>query len=396
MFSTRLLFLTFSPLATALPIRWTATAGSSLLRWCVFLAALAVCSGQAGAGGMMLGDICRLKGQEGNTLQGLGLVVGLKGTGDPDARPTARALARMMQLMGGQMARDTAGQLDLSDVEDAKNVALVFVSAQIPPTGAQQGDRLNIRVNAIGAKSLEGGYLMLTPLLGPRSDNPQVYGLAEGPLQLSPEETPTTATIQNGGKMEATVNTGFHADGKITLIIHSDFADFDTAQRIEDEINNLGEITIGLEGAGADPSQRALRARAIGQSHIEVPIPEIYQRNPIKFISLILNIPIQLPKNSTRVVINERDGVVVIGEDVEIAPVLISHRGLRIEAVARESFVELDATMPLDPQAPRVANVKLKNLADALNALDVPTDDLIAIIKTLKLKGDLYGEVIFQ
>ncbi|QEG42182.1 flagellar basal body P-ring protein FlgI [Roseimaritima ulvae] len=350
----------------------------------------------ASAGGLMLGDICRLKGQEGNTLQGLGLVVGLKGTGDPDARPTARALARMMQLMGGQMARDGAGQLDLSDVEDAKNVALVFVSAQIPPTGAQQGDRLNLRVNAISAKSLDGGYLMLTPLLGPRSDNPQVYALAEGPLQLSPDETPTTALIQGGAKMEATVNTQFYADGKITLIINPDFADFDTTQRIEDEINNLGQLTIGYEGANANASQRAVKARAIGQSHVEVPIPEIYQRNPIKFISLILNIPIQLPKNSSRVVINERDGVVVIGEDVEIAPVLISHRGLRIEAVANRSFVELDATMPLDPQAPRTGNVKLKNLADALNALDVPTDDLIAIIKTLKLKGDLYGEVIFK
>ncbi len=350
----------------------------------------------ATAGGMLLGDICRLKGQEGNTLQGLGLVVGLKGTGDPSAGPTARAVARTMQLMGGQMARDAAGQLDLSDVEDAKNVALVFVSAQVPPTGAQQGDRLNLRVNAISAKSLEGGYLMITPLLGPRSDNNKVYALAEGPLQLSADEVLTTATIEGGAKMEATVNTSFFSDGKITLIIHKDFADFDTTQRIEDEINNLGEITIGTAGAAANPSQRALRARALGQSHVEVPIPAIYESNPIKFISLILNIPVQLPKNSSRVVINERDGVVVIGEDVEIAPVLISHRGLRIEAVGRGGFVPIDASQPNDLQAPPRENAKLKNLADALNALDVPTTDLIAIIKTLKLKGDLYGEVIFQ
>ncbi|QDS95576.1 Flagellar P-ring protein precursor [Roseimaritima multifibrata] len=348
------------------------------------------------AGGLMLGDICRLKGQEGNTLQGLGLVVGLQGTGDPNARPTARALARMMQLMGGQVDRDMAGQLDLSDVETAKNVALVFVSAQIPPTGAQQGDTINLRVNAISAKSLEGGYLMLTPLLGPRSDNQKVFALAEGPLQLSPDEARTTATIQGGAKMEATVNTSFSAGGKITLIINRDFATFDTAFRIEEEINNLGEITIGIAGANANASDRALKARAIGQSYVEVPIPPVYRENPVSFISLILNIPIQLPKNSSRVVINERDGVVVIGEDVEIAPVLISHRGLRIEAVPMKTFVPLDTTMPLDPQAPPQQNAKLKNLADALNALDVPTEDLIAIIKTLKLKGDLYGEVIFQ
>ncbi len=120
------------------------------------------------AAGMKLGDMCRLKGQETNTLQGLGLVVGLRGTGDSDAAPTARALARMMQLMGGPMAIDSSGQLKLDDVSDAKNVALVFVTATIPAAGAQPGDLLNVSVNAINAKSLEGGTLMLTPMLGPR------------------------------------------------------------------------------------------------------------------------------------------------------------------------------------------------------------------------------------
>lgn len=350
----------------------------------------------AAAGGLELGDLCRLKGQEGNTLQGLGLVVGLRGTGDSGGKPTARALARMMQLMGGQLARDAAGQLNTTDVADAKNVAMVFVTAQLPPAGAQQGDRLNLRINAISAKSLEGGYLMLTPLLGPRADNPQVYALAEGPLQLNPDDPPTTATVENGGKMEATVSTSFHTDGVLTLIIDKDFADFDTAQRIEDEINNLGELALGSVGQAANPSQRAIRARALGQSQVEVTIPEIYRENPIKFISLILKTQVSLPKNSTRVVINERDGVVVIGEDVEIAPVLISHRGLRIEAVGSGKIRSLDANQPLDPTAPATPNAKLKHLADALNALEVPTDDLIAIIKTLKRKGDLFGEIIYQ
>ena len=84
------------------------------------------------AAGLKLGDLCRLKGQETNTLQGLGLVVGLRGTGDSDAAPTARALARMMQLMGGPMTTDRTGVLDLNDVAGAKNVAMVFVTAEIP------------------------------------------------------------------------------------------------------------------------------------------------------------------------------------------------------------------------------------------------------------------------
>lgn len=343
------------------------------------------------AGGMRLGDMCRLKGQEINTLQGLGLVVGLRGTGDSDAAPTARALARMMQLMGGPMAVDRAGQLNLEDVAEAENVAMVFVTAKIPAVGAQQGDALNVTVNAISASSLEGGHLMLTPLLGPRSDDPQVYAMAQGPLRLAQDGSSTTAIVQEGAKMEATVRASYQQDGVITLVLDRDFASFDTTQRIEDEINNLASLTLGTSaGARTPESGEPARARAIDQLHVRVRIPELYRENPVKFISFLLDMSIPLSSHSTRVVINEREGVVVIGEDVEIAPVLVTHRNLRIEAGGQGSLVEVDDGT--DP----TANAKLKSLADALNALDVPTDDLIAIIKTLKAKGDLYGEVVFQ
>lgn len=343
----------------------------------------------ADATGLKLGDMCRIKGQETNTLQGLGLVVGLRGTGDSDAAPTARALARMMQLMGGPMSIDRTGQLNLTDVADAKNVAMVFVTARIGNVGAQPGDLVDVTVNAINAKSLEGGTLMLTPMLGPRTDNPTVYAMAQGPLSVSLDGPATTARIQGGAKMEAAVTASFQKDGKITLVLEKDFASFDTAQRIEDEINSLSSLTLG-DPAGSSGVSTRTRARAIDQLHVEVAIPELYRENPIKFISFLLNTTIQVAGHSSRVVINERDGVVVIGKDVEIAPVLVTHRSLRIEAGGSGGFVQLsDGTE-------QPANAKLKSLADALNALDVPTEDLIAIIKTLKRKGDLYGEVVFQ
>ena len=349
---------------------------------------MALCTiGRAASGsGLRLGDICRLKGQETNTLHGLGLVVGLRGTGDSDAAPTARALARMMQMMGGPMTTDRFGQLNLDDVADARNVAMVFVTAEVPAVGAQPGDSLDVTVNAINAKSLEGGTLMLTPLLGPRADIPMVYAMAQGALSVSLDGPPTSATIQGGAKMEAAVTASFHQDGLITLVLDKDFASFDTTQRIESEINNFSQLTQG--GLDADSSSLA-SARAIDQLHVEVQIAEAYRNDPIKVISFLLTIPIQLSSRSTRVVINEREGVVVIGEDVEIAPVLITHRNLRIEAGGSPGFVAVDG-------AEVSANAKLKNLADALNALDVPTEDLIAIIKTLKRKGDLFGEVVFQ
>ncbi|MDA9858308.1 flagellar basal body P-ring protein FlgI [Rubripirellula sp.] len=352
------------------------------------VASLVVCSGQpVNAAGLKLGDMCRLKGQETNTLQGLGLVVGLRGTGDSGAGPTSRSLARMMQMMGGSMAVDRLGQLDLTDVADAKNVALVFVTTTIPAVGAQPGDMLDVSVNAINAKSLEGGTLMLTPLLGPRGNDPTVYAMAQGPLSVSLDGPVTTATVQGGGKMETAVEAEFQQSGKITLVLDRDFASFDTAQRVEEAINNLQSLTLGspsseISGQG--------NARAIDQLHIEVSIPPLYRANPIKFISMLLPIPIQVENRSNRVVINEREGVVVIGKDVEVAPVLITHRNLRIEAGGNRGLVQVN-----DGTNPQV-NAKLKSLADALNALDVPTEDLIAIIKTLKRKGDLYGEVVFQ
>ncbi len=352
-----------------------------------------VFSNVAAAATLSLGEMCRLKGQEINTLQGLGLVVGLRGTGDSDTAPTSRALARMMQLMGGSMAVDTLGQLDLEELGGAKNVAMVFVTAELPAVGAQPGDQIDVTINAISAKSLEGGTLMLTPLLGPRADNPTVYAIAQGAVRVSSDGPATTGAIQGGAKMEATVPTSFVKEGSITLILDTDFASFDNTQRIEDEINSLSALhdsdSNGLGYSTTGRSNRP-RAQAIDQLHVIVQIPPNYQENPIKFISFLLSLPIQLANHSSRVVINEKEGIVVIGKDVEIAPVLVTHRNLRIEAGGGGGFVGVvDKT-----DEPETA--KLKNLADALNALDVPTSDLIAIIKTLKRKGDLYGEVVFQ
>ncbi len=355
---------------------------------CWFL--FAVGSANLLAGDLKLGEMCRLKGQEINTLQGLGLVVGLRGTGDPESAPTSRALAQMMKNMGAPMSMDRAGQLSITDVDEARNVAMVFVTAKVPSVGAQPGDLLDVTVNAISAKSLEGGTLMLTPMLGPRADNPTVYAMAQGRLNVSLDGTATTATVQGGAKMETTVNTLYHLEGKITLVLDRDFASFDTAQKIEDEINNLSQVTFGDPGNLGSGSGRT-RAKAVDQLHVEVQIPELYRENPIKFIAFLLNnIRIQISNHSSRVVINEREGVVVIGKDVEIAPVLVTHRNLRIEANGVGGLV------PVAEKSDEVGNAKLKSLADALNALDVPTEDLIAIIKTLKRKGDLYGEVVFQ
>ena len=335
---------------------------------------------------LTLGDLCRLKGLEENTLQGLGLVVGLKGTGDSKLKPTARALARTMQLMGGNISTDVQGFPQLDEIAEANNTALVFVTAEVPPAGAQQGDLLDCTISALGAKSLEGGTLMLTPLLGPRPDQPNVYALAQGQVKLQNLATPTSATIHRGCKMEATVRNEFVANDKITLIIDADTSSFSTAQNIEDEINNLNRS--GLSGSSVSASEQIMIAKAIDERHVEVTIPKFYRDSPVKFVSLMMDIPLRYVQSKKRVFINEREGVIVIGEDVMIAPVAINHKNLAIEANGgRDRFVGFDTENPSQPRA------KLKNLTDALNSLKVPTDDVIAIIKALKHQGVLYGEL---
>lgn len=361
-----------------------------LLTWIVICLPLSV-HGQ----GLKLRDICRLKGQESNVLQGFGLVVGLRGTGDGESVLKGRSLARMIQLLGGQMPLDSQGRIDATEIADAKNVALVMVSVQVPPVGAQQGDQLDVVVNALNAKSLEGGFLTLTPLRGPNIQDTTAYAMASGPLQVDANGSTATGVIPRGAKMESSIAVPFENNGKITLVIDRDYADFDTSQLVEETINKAPEtrnVQVGSGEAGDGISPGFVAARAIDQVHVEVLIPPTYRDHPIIYISGLLEAPITLNPKSNRVVINEREKIVIIGENVEIAPALVTLGNLRIEAAAGGG----NQFIPLDPSQPQGQNPKLKALADALNALDVPTEDLIAIIKTLKKKGDLYGEVVFQ
>lgn len=189
-------------------------------------------------------DICRVKGQEENTLQGLGLVVGLKGTGDGDVT-TQRALAKTMGTMGVPLSQAPGGAVVLDELKNAKNVALVFVTATVPAEGARQGEMLDIAVNAINAKSLEGGHLLITPLLGPRPGNPRVYGYAQGSIALDTTGPPTSAKVHDGCRLEESFHNSFMLDNKITLVLDKNHASFQTAYEIEDLLNTPSRFGTG-------------------------------------------------------------------------------------------------------------------------------------------------------
>ncbi len=324
-----------------------------------------------------LRSICRVKGQEENTLQGLGIVVGLKGTGDGGgSAPTVAALAKIMAIMGQQPSSE-----GMASLAETKNVALVTVTATVPAAGARQGDKLDCIVSSVGtAKSLEGGRLFLTPLMGPDKNNPRIYAFCQGPISLDTANLTTTGRIYNGCQLETDFFNVFTKDGKITLVLDKNHADFQVAQDVAELINSQLSF-----GAGGIPL-----AKALNQVNIEVLIPSQYRDDPVLFVSMVMALPMLEPQTAARVVINERAGSIVIGGDVEIGAVAVTHKNVVIETTpgGGANFV------PMDPG--QTGGPKLKSLVEALNAVQVPTKDIIDIIKGLARNGKLHGQLIIE
>ncbi len=325
-----------------------------------------------------LRNICRVRGQEEITLHGLGIVAGLNGTGDGGSfLPTIRSLATMMQLLGTPL-----GERGTLELKDAKNVALVIVTATIPAAGARRGDKIDCTVSAISAKSLAGGRLLLTPLTGPvPQQNPIVFALAEGAITLENEELVTTGRIHAGCRLEEDFFNPFSENGRVTLVVDKDYAGFQVTQEIAEVINTSRE----LQGGG-EPL-----AKAIDQVNIEVTVPAAYRDYLVQFVSEILSLEMLDLRTGPRVVIRERSGTIVIDGDVEIGPVLVTHEGVVVEtggAVGANEFVAVDSQTEDNP--------KLKGLLAALNAIRVPPQDKIEIIKALHRNGKLYAELIIE
>ncbi|MDZ4817493.1 MAG: flagellar basal body P-ring protein FlgI [Planctomycetota bacterium] len=327
----------------------------------------------------LLKSICRLKGQEEATIQGMGLVVGLQGTGDGgNFLPTIRAVATMLQKM-----HNPIGERGPLELKDAKNVALVMVSATIPAAGARQGDVLECTVSSIGsAKSIEKGILITTPLMGPQLGDPRVYALAQGPIQLDNPKIKTAAKIYRGARLEEDFNNPFVKDGKITLVLNKNHADFQVAQDVAELIDSQLSFY----------SKNGQLARALDQVNIEVQVPPQYYDDVVKFVAEVMSLPMLEPQTGSRVVINERAGSIVISGDVEIGAVAVTHKNMVIEMAGEppvgNRFVPVDtATTP---------SAKLKNLVEALNGLKVPADDIIVIIKGIERDGKLHATLIVE
>jgi len=342
------------------------------------------------AGAERIKDIATFEGVRDNQLIGYGLVVGLNGTGD-SGDAAIQGIVNMLKRLGVTVTSD--------DIK-SKNVAAVVVTAELPPF-AKPGVKIDILVSTVGdASSLQGGTLLLTPLKGPDG---RVYALAQGPVSIGgfsaggeaatvQKNHPTAGKVPEGGTIEReppfTLGDGEH------LRLFLERADFTTAYNVAKSINDL------LNGK---------YAHAVDPSTVNITVPEEYRQNLVGFITMLEEIDVKVD-TVARVVINERTGTVIIGENVRIAPVAIAHGSLAIQI--KES-PEVSQPPPFAPEqattttVPRtdvnvreqkaylvpVSGVTLGDVVRGLNALGVTPRDLISILQALKAAGALRAEL---
>jgi flagellar P-ring protein FlgI len=327
----------------------------------------------------LLKTICRVKGQEENTLHGLGIVVGLKGTGDGSTSlPMLRSLAQVMQYLGNPL-----GKTGLLELKDTKNVALVIVTATVPAAGARQGDKIDCMISSVGsAKSLAGGRLFTTLLMGPDPKSMRVYASAEGPITLDNVTMTTTGRIHSGCRLEEDFFNAFTKDGKLTLVLDKNYADFQVASDVTDLINRS---PVSFQSAGT------VLAKAVNPGNIEIQIPMQYSDKPVEFASQVLGLEIPEPQVGARVVINERAASIVISGDAEIGSAVVTHKNVVVETGGTSTAAKFVTVDPGQTDTP-----KLKALVETLNAVRVPPEDIIEIIKGLDRDGKLHAQLIIQ
>lgn len=332
-------------------------------------------------GRVRLEHICTVQGQMEVRLTGVGLVTGLKGTGDgAKSLSTIRALRAALTRMNQPVLE--------VDLKNADSVAMVMIEATIPRTGLRRGQKIDCQVSTLlGAKSLRGGRLLSAPLTTVDVRSDVVVALAAGSIVVDDPSHPTAGRIVQGVEIRQDVNTLFlsqAAGPTVTLLIDPHHASFYTASEIANVVNR--EFTFEVSGQQI--------AQPLGPAAVELLVPPQYRDNPVDFIAQVLDIGIDIPHTQARVVLDSKTGTVIVTGEVEISPVIIAHKSFTIEVEAPGTSVPPGPFVAITEGHSRQSPQQLKQLVDALNQLRVPAEDIIAIVRTLHQTGKLHAELI--
>lgn len=350
----------------------------------------------ASASQIRIKDLVEFDGVRGNDLVGYGLVVGLNGTGDGlrNAPFTEEIMSNILERLGVNI---TGEQMR------PKNVAAVFVTATLPPF-ARAGGTVDVTISAIGdASSLLGGTLVMTPL---NAADGEIYAVAQGTVIAGGvaaegdagsvvKGVPTSGVIPSGARVEREIDFDFSSLTNMRLALRE--PDFTTAGRIEQAINsNYGRRVALMLDAGT----------------VQVDIERTNQISPAHALSQIENISVQ-PERKARVVVDQRSGTIVMGEDVRISRVAVSQGGLTLRVTEEPLVVQpnpfadgetvvvprTEAEIDEDPGvglAEVPSGTSLSEVIAGLNALGVAPRDMIDILKSIKAAGALHAEFVVR
>jgi flagellar P-ring protein FlgI len=337
-------------------------------------------------------DLANIEGVRQNQLVGYGLVVGLNGTGDTlnNIPFTKQSLQAMLERMGVNIRGATIR---------TGNVAAVMVTGNLPPFGTQ-GTRMDVTVSALGdSKNLQGGTLLVTPLLGADGN---VYAVAQGSVAIGGFQAegeaakivrgvPTVGRIANGAIIEREIEFALNRLPNVRLALRN--ADFTTAKRIAAAVNDY------LGAKSAEP---------IDPSTVQLAIPPEFKGNVVAFLTEIEQLQVE-PDLAAKIVIDERSGIIVMGRDVRVATVAVAQGNLTVTISESpqvsqpnprsrgRTVVTPRSSVSVTEDGKKFALVKdgvsLQQLVDGLNGLGIGPRDLIGILQAIKAAGAIQADI---
>ena len=341
-------------------------------------------------------DIAEIQGIHEAYLFGTGLVVGLNGTGDSKNQLTTQYLTNMIERMGVSVSPSAI---------KAKNVAVVTIDAYLPPF-AKSGSRIDVRVSSMhDAKSLQGGMLIATPLTDVMDMSKQLYAMAQGQISVggfsfgaggesTQKNHPTVGYVPGGAVVRKEMRVELIEDEDLVLVLYR--ADFTTVSNLVGAINESFEQDI---------------AAAVDGGTVNVKIPPEYKNNPVGFISQVGQVTLEVDTSAT-VVIDERTGTIVIGANVKISPVAVTHGNIQVEVINQtgvsqplplsegETTIvqesELNVSEEAGPLRVLPESTSIREVVDALNALGATPRDLIVILQNIERQGALHAKLIIR
>jgi len=346
-------------------------------------------------------DIAHPLGERSNKLCGWGLVVGLNGTGDGgDVLVTARPLFTLMQKLGNPPG-------SLEELKNAKNVALVLVTAELGRNGVRNGDKIDVTVTSpIKASSLEGGILWPVPLQSLGYQDDTVYAWAEGAVSIPDSENKTTGIVNNGAQIEVDLLHDFVSYDEKTrrasfdLVLDDDQSTWQNTHAIAMIIEEMNTAPGADKGAGyietGDVSTRT--ALALDCRTVRVFIPQQQAQNASNYITRVMDLGIDLPDPDATIIINEKTGTIAITGNVDIAPCSVTVSGLVIRVVIPEPQPQPGQPVIKQTEWSKFDTVggnsaKLDDLIAAMDQLNVPIQQKIHAIYALRDAGVLRANV---